>query len=59
MGCKQTLLNSLSLNVKRLLRAFLFGFGVNGTVEPDGTLLLIVIAGIRLYAVSVSAGLVL
>jgi hypothetical protein len=36
-------LNSLSLNVKRLLLFFLFGFGVNGTVDPDGILELILL----------------
>lgn len=40
---KQTLLNSWSLKVSRLLRCFLLGFGVKGTVDPEGTRELIVL----------------
>lgn len=38
---KQTLLNSLSVNVNLLLLSFLFGFGVNGTVDEEDIRLLI------------------
>lgn len=54
---KQTLLNSLSVNVSRLLRAFLLGFGVNGTVDPEGIRELISTTVIALGGVSVLRGM--